>query len=110
MLHALGGLCLLLMVLASVSGVTGDVLRDPARFWPEGADLGVALLPVALSARLLLTAAVWNWRRFRPRNDGGAAPSPPPPEPLPVPAGLRPRPPSLSAAARPPSLQVQHAR
>jgi hypothetical protein len=110
MLYAPGGLPLLWIFLFSVLGVTRDLLRDPARFWPQGLDMALALLPAAASARLLLTAAVWNWMRFHPRSDGAAPSPPPPPEPLPVPAGLLPRPPSLSAAARPPILEVARSR
>lgn len=110
MLYVLGGSFLVVMVLIFVLGIAGDVLREPSRFWPDGADMSVALLPAAISGRLLLTAAVWNWLHFRPQSNDGPAPSPPPPEPCPVPAGLHPRPPSLSAAARPPSLQVARPR
>jgi hypothetical protein len=110
MLHALLGSMIAAMALLAVYSVSRYVLSNPSRHWPEGVDQSVALVPAFLSLRVLLTAAVWNWRRFRPRSDGGAPSPRPPPEPLPVPAGLRPGPPTLSAAAKHPALQEARSR
>jgi hypothetical protein len=108
MLYSLGGLVLTFLFIMFALGVARDTLRDPGRFWPEAVDMGAAIVPSLLCARLLLTAAVWNATRFRPGEDDGAAPfpPPPPPDPLPVPANPLPRPPSLSAAARSPQLEA----
>lgn len=102
MLYALVGACGLMMTGLKMYGLGVDILRQRGRADVEFDDLGLQAL-FAASTWVLLSAAVWNWRRFRRPPQ---APPRRPPEPTPVPSPIGPPRPSLSAAARAPVSSV----